>query len=277
MASWQHILSLSWLGNLLSIVGLISIPLAVFLFFKSKSKASLSCYSEDEVLIGQENSVFPESINVFYEERKIKKLVRSKIYIWNSGNKTIDIKDVVEKNGLKISSKDGCDLLNCSIIKYSREISDFTCSIDEDGKSANLKFLYTDPGDGCLIEVLHNGNSEILYLSGNVKGMPMGISNVSESRLTKVIKKQSFAVDALRKPEFIAAVYGFIGLLIFSLGIYVNIFEKDIELKDSIFYYEYKSLYFTFPAMGLIFILFSIVVFYANLRRYPRSLLMRDK
>lgn len=157
----------AWL--ILSMCTIFSFAYAVYMGIKSKEKKEISYLINTHEIVRAGENVIPK-FQVLYCGQPIKNLTVSRFAIWNSGNKLLNSTDIVDTKPLSIMSDvDGAEILDVSIIKCSEETNKFTV----DKKSAHcvdLKFDYMNRRDGIIVQILHTGAVENIFLTGLIKG-----------------------------------------------------------------------------------------------------------
>lgn len=188
----------AWL--ILAICTILSFAYAIYMGIKSKEKKEISYMVNTYEIVRAGENVIPE-FQISYCGHPIGNLTVSRFAIWNSGNKLLNSNDVVDTKPLSISSDiDGPEILDVSIIKLSEESNKF--SVDKkSAHCAEIKFDYMDKQDGIVVQILHTGSVEKIFLTGLIKGGKK-IKNTGHDRLfismTKILKAASSKrIDAM--------------------------------------------------------------------------------
>ena len=160
----------AWLGP---IVGMASIALALFLYWRSRISGIITCQSRDVSMIGGSNAVFPSEVEVRYRGTLVPRIISSTVWVWNAGKKTVRGTDIVAKDPLQLSFSG--EVLNVRIRKMSREVVQIKADISEEVNSkVRCGFEFLDPGDGDVLEVLHTGSDKTPECTGTIIGLPKG-------------------------------------------------------------------------------------------------------
>lgn len=164
-------------------------------------------------VIGSYKSQLPEEVSILFKDKKVPRITKTFIALWNSGRKTIEGKNIVNddklritlrenedknsKNGQILRLRDGTfkvtfsgtdqkksnekrEILSADIIKKTREANKFEVKINEScPHEAICNFSYLDPGDGALIELLHT-SEEYPIVKGTIKELPQGIKDYGD-------------------------------------------------------------------------------------------------
>jgi len=157
------------------ILGSIITFIASFIFYKlSLQRSKLTYYTVDSTLIDKESQLIPNEFKIVNGDDELSKLVRTNIYLWNSGNKSIRKEDLVDKDRLRIELKKDLKIYSYNIAKNT----DFSNGMAIDYISDNVIYLcldYLEPRDGVRIEILHDNESSNAKMRGKVIGARGGI------------------------------------------------------------------------------------------------------
>lgn len=157
----------AWL--ILSMCTIFSFAYAVYMGIKSKEKKEISYIVNSHEIVQAGENVIPK-FQVSYCGQPIQNLTISQFAIWNSGNKLLNSTDVVDTKPLSITSNEGGpDILDVSIIKCSEESNKFTVD-KKSSHCAELRFDYMNRQDGIIVQILHTGSVENIFLTGLIKG-----------------------------------------------------------------------------------------------------------
>lgn len=170
--------------SLLSLLagGAISLFIAKHFTLKSGIKVQISSIS-----IFDNNEVFNNKIDVTVNDRKVNKLVKSSIKIWNSGFQTIYGTDIVFSTPFGLVFPLETNILNVSIEKTTDEDMQFTCVVE--GSVVEINFNYCQPNNGVRIEILHDANGVVF--NGKLKSINSKNIKVNSSR--KVWYKRNYS------------------------------------------------------------------------------------
>ena len=87
---------------------------------------------------------------------QIDTLTKTSIIFWNSGRKCITKDEILSEGCLKIKFPQGVEIFECRRIKYNEELNKI--SVCNNQNEVIVKFEYLKPGNGAIIDILHNGN-----------------------------------------------------------------------------------------------------------------------
>lgn len=92
---------------------------------------------------------------------KIDTLTKTSVMFWNAGRKCITKDDILGKQCLKIEFDKEVEIFGCENVKRNEVANNI--SIFSDKNIVKVEFEYLKPGNGAVIDILHNGviNKEI--------------------------------------------------------------------------------------------------------------------
>lgn len=255
--------SVPWVQTLLSLLGLTSIPLAIWLYKISKRKSELSYQIREFSVVGGRTSEFTDELTIHFNGNKVNEVTSTEVVIWNSGNTTIDGKDIVGSDPLRIICEDGF-LLKISALRSSRSV--ITPSFNVDDTTANICFEYLDEKDGFIIQIIHSGGKDNIRISGSVKGLPKGIKFLGESTENRSGKR--FPTSPFSRFTMYMMIGAGISTIISATVPAVREFplfslrepSDDAEIKWIMFW------------MGVFYTILPVSVLWVSRRRYPITL-----
>ena len=168
----HELLSPSWVGILVGLVGLIVGIFGLAMTVRSQKRSHMTTISQDIALIGG-YAVYPDEIEVRYRGVPVPKVTASTVWIWNSGNTTVRGTDIVLDNPLGFQFLG--NVLNISVRKVTRDVIGVSALISPKPDTVHLTFEFLDPGDGAILEILHDGDTESPKCLGTIIGLPNGL------------------------------------------------------------------------------------------------------
>lgn len=198
---------LAFWGSVASITGL-SIKV-IFELFNNKGK--IPCYAIHSLTWPDRERIDPELSNIkiihsdphLKQDREIKRSTITEVAFWNAGKETIESKDIVHKNPLRIVVNENVKILespNKSKIIQPENLDncDNKFEIPRDKHDPNLiyiKFDHIAENEGLIIKIIHDGFPEDIELQGRISGCKK-IENIEWKKIKngrkKKIKKKSF-------------------------------------------------------------------------------------
>jgi len=243
-----------WVGSAIAILGIVvGVLIAAYFYWKAERGAQLAYHYKVVRVLGGRDSVLPEAVRITFHDQPIQNLCRSLILVWNSGKKTIEGRNIVDADPLRIDMGDGTQVLDARLIKVSRAVNNCNLMVHLRGEEVQvaITFDYLDEGDGCVFELFHTDSGTRPKLVGSIREMPRGFKNY----------KQLFPQD--QRTRFFPPMFGAVGLYLLGRGFYLL---TDGSLKDAI-----GSLLFGAFLAGTTLPLAILLR-----RRYPKTLSMPE-
>ncbi|MFN8155728.1 MAG: hypothetical protein U0Y08_15645 [Bacteroidia bacterium] len=149
----------------------IGILVRTYFYYKSKKSKVLKYVLKSYNLVKDHTSKF-SGLNIQYKNEEVKNFTVTKMIFWNSGKGTIDGKDITSAEPLTLTAKDGCRILEATILKSNNTASLISVSDIKDNNSISLSFDYLDYLDGAVLNILHDGTvSDNIEFKGKIKGL----------------------------------------------------------------------------------------------------------
>jgi hypothetical protein len=206
------------------ILGAIISSILTFISVKLTSKNSKLTYeSGNEVIIDRNNLAMPNELNLFYKNEQIVKLVRTVMYFWNSGNKTIRKEDLENGDKLRIELPNDTKIYSYKILKNTDKSNNFELYLDKN--NILIYFNHLEPENGVKLEILHNNESISAKISGKVIELKGDITNSKDRIYTKLASLFDFV--------------GFIGSFCGAWGIGVSFFIVCTLIYQKVYKSDY--------------------------------------
>lgn len=182
-----------------SLIGLFGTAFGFWSHFYSNKRKELS-YTISTSQIIKNNNSFQDEIEIMYKGEKFDSLSVSNFTIWNSGNKMIEASDIALTNPLRISATKDAMILSAKVVNVV-EPSNMLVVADHSSsnKERQISFDYLDSKQGAVIQVLHTGNPESLFLDCIIKSGKY--NHVEKNRYMVSTKK---TMDKYYAPLFLA-------------------------------------------------------------------------
>ncbi len=158
----------------LTIIGVIAaiaaIPITFFLGRRTRQRPELRHAMDFDVLLRPTDRLFDEGLYMTLEDRKIDSISRTRLALWNQRGDTIRGTDVLGSDPLRLQFPSGDSPLQTRVICMSRKQTALSGAIDlERDASVIINFYFLDPGDGGVVEVIHQG-IEKPTITGTIRG-----------------------------------------------------------------------------------------------------------
>lgn len=192
-------------------VGVLGVLLGIILYYRSKERPRLAIFSHGMNVVGAASDALGD-VEVRFRGTPVPRVSSTSVILWNAGNATLDAKDAVERDPLRIEVPAGASILRAVVAKETRSVLAATVAQpDEAPELAFVDFDFLDPGDGIRVELLHTAPWSNVEVRGTYKGAPEGIRDRSMSRSVPLYVR--FVFKMLSRPRLIGGV-------ILALGIF---------------------------------------------------------
>lgn len=271
-------LSKNWIGTLIGIAGIVISIIVSYYFYKKSQVKCIPAYQTKKIrIIDIENRINIDNVDIKYNNRKVNRLSKVYLVFWNDGNKTIDGKDIVDKDKLRVTfnSEDG-EILSTKVIKVTRNVNEFRVIPNKEKvNEALIEFNFLDPSDGAVVEILHSLKKSELDINGSIKGIPKGAVDYGQvfdlSDLNKKNNVGIFNILKLASSKIVLFIYVIIGLLFIYCGFNTKMLPRWIAEPTPTFN-KWSSIF-----MGIMLIL-PITLAHYNYpkRKFPKKLTLTE-
>lgn len=226
-------------------VGIVGIVLACVFYFRSKEQVKPRIRIENTVLVGKSEHLFPESVEVRYNDEVVPVLCKVRITFWNAGRKTLNRSDVAENDPIAIKfSNPEARVLDIRSVTTTRDVTN--AKADLKGNHIYLSFDFLDRDDGLALEAFYDSEDAGVVLGGTIKGLREGITWWTHSNYVELpdlgspggslafgglpfllfASYETFSVVSGKgKPDWItvvgAIVAGVLGMILVVRGLYI--------------------------------------------------------
>lgn len=265
-----------WVGSIIGIVGIILGGIGIFSYKISRSIAKPSYQKSSLRLLGRNDDNLPKDVTVLFKGKEVDRLTKSTLILWNNGTEVLNGEDIISSDPLRISFKDGANILGYKILKKTKVVNDFQLEMKEESPhNLYFKYSYLDPNDGVSIEVLHDSKERYPELNGTIKGLPKGFEDLgrvyTNNVPNRIVKSKSpiAIIFGHRKLVFLLATLIGIGMVIFGLlpqEMRDLLLTEGGETKPKI-----DQSYF-FIVLGVVYAAMPASVLWLRRKRYPKLL-----
>ncbi|WP_089724175.1 hypothetical protein [Candidatus Thiosymbion oneisti] len=276
---WQDVFQFfnqGWVGSIIGIIGIILGGIGIFSYKISKSIAKPSYQKSSLRLLGRNDDNLPKDVTILFKGKEVDRLTKNTLILWNNGTEVLNGEDIISSDPLRISFKDGENILSYKILKKTKDVNGFQLKVKEESPhELYFNYSYLDPGDGVSIEVLHDSKERYPELKGTIKGLPKGFEDLgrvyTNSIPNRIIKPTSLIAILFghRKLVFLWAILIGIGMIILGLlpqEIRDLLLTESGENKPKI---DQSSL---FVILGLFYAAMPASVLWLRRKKYPKLL-----
>ena len=156
---------------ILSVCTIIGIPAFIFAIisaFKNYRKKELSV-AKSSIQVVRQGVNCIKKFTMQFDGKSIDDLSITRLAIWNSGNKTIKAEDIASSAPLCIRAKNSATILDAEIIEMVDKTNNYLLS-NVSSDIVRIEFEYTEPQDGVVLQVLHTGERDDLFVDCKIKG-----------------------------------------------------------------------------------------------------------
>lgn len=265
-------LSSSPFGISLGVFGIFS---GVYFYFTSKQSKTISVGRRELAIIGGKSPEFDESLEIRFDGKPVPRVTLSRIVLWNSGNRTIDARDLVERDPLRIELEDGDQILKVNTLRESRSVNAFEfLKVSE--RTLKVKFDFIDPHDGITFEVLHTSTIKSLEVLGTIKGQDKKVQTYDIYRFLATDSSPVTLVDKIIGIKTLAILTAVISIAMIVFSLFPE-YKKTID-EITGFGEGSNNKEFWIPLLlGAFYFFGSLFMLWTTRRRFPATLNIETK
>lgn len=250
LAYLLHIFNQGWVGT---VIGLIGIGVAFELYRRSRVRPRLFYQERFTRVVGSPEAAFPSEVEIRFAGSPVPRVSKSTIVFWNGGSSTARGSDIVEADPIRLRFQDGCQVLQAQIAVASRPVNGVMVT-RHDHDAVEISFDFLDPGDGCVVEILHTDSKRTSRVSGTVRGIPRGVE--WRGRIREPVKRAA----------------GFVPVLVLAVGTAFGVATFAVPFSTEPAFRPERVLRAAFGGLSVIYVALAASMFWVVRRRYPKSL-----
>jgi hypothetical protein len=158
--------------TILAIAGLtvsaIGIPAAYFFARRSRQRPRIESAVDFDLLLDPARRINVGGV-ITYAGRRVTRLSRSIVAIWNERGDTVRRADIVDDDPLRIALAPDDQILQARLLFVSRPQCEIDLLLDATQSSVGIQFDFLDEGDGALLELIHEG-TDAPDIVGTIRG-----------------------------------------------------------------------------------------------------------
>jgi len=179
-------------GLILSVVG---IPLSIYLARRGRERPDIRHLTDFDVVISPEDALLNRGLSMKFGGHSINTVSRTIFAIWNQKGSTVLGTDVVPSDRLRLQLEPKDSVLRARLISFSRtQIKAALVTNPDKNNQVVVDFDFLDPGDGMIVEVLHEGPKR-----PSIEGTIRGARLTSNGSGDLTAKKLDFMTETSRK------------------------------------------------------------------------------
>jgi hypothetical protein len=163
------VLTSPWVAGFGSLAGIAALITGVYFYLASEKYRSLTFYVQPvkSVVVSKEQL---SDLRVFYRDRQVEDVTIAQIAVWNQGNDSIKMGNVLDE--VRIVIQPAKPILRVAIIKTSRPVIAFVCDEGRLEKGVvPLSWKILEQGDGALVQLVYAGAPDAqVALEGTIEG-----------------------------------------------------------------------------------------------------------
>ncbi|MGG4452358.1 hypothetical protein [Brevibacillus porteri] len=271
MDTFLNFFNQGWVGALIGILGVL---IAIYTYKRTKIGPRLVYQMSSLKIIGK-NEITPEEITIYFKGIKVLRIIKTTIIIWNSGTNSIDGKNIVKNDPLRLEFGEDEEIIGASILKRTKEVNDFEITNNTEQRNVLiLNFEYLDPQDGVSIEILHTDISRYPKFKGSIKGMPNGVINWGrKTDSTEIFTTTLFNTMMPKFTKHFLGIMIILGALITAFSVIVPYYFEELAKKIIESNNNPNSSIFVFLfILGIFYSTLPILAIWVSRRRYPKLL-----
>ncbi|MFC0540151.1 hypothetical protein [Kutzneria chonburiensis] len=221
------------LGLTLSVIG---IPLAVILARRGRKRPVLRYVTDFDPIAGPEDGFLSEGLLRSSSEIPIKRISRTYLAVWNHQGDTVRGADILPGDKLRMQLCDDDSFLQARIVAHSRTQNELSVAQDpNEASSVVVGFDFLDSGDGCVVELIHQGSDAPLIV-GTIRGAELenrGGAALDRESLIIVSKSLRERLRNRFRGFWVAVIlFPFVTVGVFTFGILLPIISQPATLVD---------------------------------------------
>ena len=263
----QKLLSQGWIGT---IVGLVGIVVAIGFYLRSRRKARLAFHGDHVTLVGGRGAAFADEVEIRFDGAIVPRITASKIVIWNCGDRTINGRDVVDSDPLRVEVPQSGTILKHTILRKTRSVNAWKVNQPSPDR-LDLTFDFVDPCDGVTLEVIHSelgGNLEVI---GTIRGIPQGMLRYGQAFSS--VDRHGLGLLAFSRTRIVLVTFIILGACFMLYGLLrpqlTYWFPEAFTSKPPI---PSNAIGWPFVVVGFVYAAFPTFLLWNRRRRYPATL-----
>lgn len=169
----------SFANNPLVIVGslalaVLGVVLAIVFYIRSQKNKTPYFQSSNYTLIEGLHKTL-DDIEVHYKGVYQERITITKVAFWNEGRETIDGKDLIQKDPLRVVCPNDIEILDIKVVSDNADLNSIVIgdeASDENSRYYPISFEYLDHEEYFVVQLIHNGDALGKFIvEGKIKGV----------------------------------------------------------------------------------------------------------
>ncbi|MCY4058154.1 MAG: hypothetical protein OXG44_09145 [Gammaproteobacteria bacterium] len=154
-------------------VGIAGLGFAALMYWHPPKRTRLAYQTAIGRYFEQSDYALPSEAAMTFQGRKVERLSKATIVVWNRGTEVLRGADIVAADPIRLSIVDG-RILSHRVIKATDAANDFQLEpVADAGQELVIHYDYLNPGDGAVVELMHDGTgTSVVGKARGLKGEP---------------------------------------------------------------------------------------------------------
>ena len=160
-------------------VAIISLIIALFSYYMPRKRQKLRYQTASIQYFDEEDYTLPSEVEMSLRGERVTRLAKAMLIVWNGGTDVLRGEDIVKQTPLTIKLEGTGRILSHSIVGVTSQGNRVIAKMRTDSQSEILlTYDYLNPGDGAVVQVMHDSKQHDLFLVGASKGLSGGPQNL---------------------------------------------------------------------------------------------------
>ena len=161
------------------VVTIISLVIALLSYYMPRNRKKLQYQTASVRYFEEDDYTLPSEVEMSFRGKRVTRLAKSMLIVWSGGTDVLRGEDIVKQDPLTIKLKGTGKILSYSIVGVTSQGNRVLANKRTDSQSdILLTYDYLNPGDGAVIQVMHDSKQRDLFLVGASKGLSGGPQNL---------------------------------------------------------------------------------------------------
>ena len=262
----------------MGVVTIISLVIALFSYYMPRKRQKLQYQTASVQYFEEEDYTLPSEVEMSFRGERVTRLAKAMLIVWSGGTDVLRGEDIVQQDPLTIKLQGTGKILSYSIVGVTSQGNRVLVNMRTDSQSEILfTYDYLNPGDGAVIQVMHDSKQRDLCLVGASKGLSGGPQNLG------AVMHRDFEVPRIQR---ILRLQRMLLLLMFGIALAIllwGVFRTIPILLDD-YNWIPRSANWLFGdkggkveavmtlVLGIVFLSLPVSEFARTRRRFPKSL-----
>lgn len=163
----------------MAVVTITSLGIALLSYYLPRKRQKLQYQTASVQYFEEEDYTLPSEVEMSFRGERVTRLTKAMLIVWSGGTDVLRGEDVVKQIPLTIKLKGTGKILCYSIVGVTSQGNRVLANMRTDSQSEILlTYDYLNPGDGAVIQVMHDSKQPDLLLVGASKGLSGGPQNL---------------------------------------------------------------------------------------------------